>query len=227
MKKKYIIIGIIVFIVMLIAFISDIVFTLMKDEEIALLEKNVYANYPDFKEFATLPYGGGEGQESGKIMIGKSEEKYIIANAYKERLLSKELKYSQREVTMNNNPLVSSIFPDSIYVMQEDFMMMVLKGKSWDDMEKYKEDIIKIITKLDTSETFVLHIFLSPDNNINTNDHKALLLANYSYITRENVLNNAHFLKRDFLLSRKSDEQKSEEFWRLEFNKEMLALDSF
>ena len=231
MKKSVIISIVLVILVSLTIFIILGVSTyniLTKDRKIEAINERLSEEYPGFTEIATYSFGGGESENSGKMMIAKSREKFVVAKAYTENLLSSDLKYLSYEYTFNNNQVISNLIPDAVYIYDENdisnSIVMILKGNTWEDMNIYKEKILELINQLDTKEYFSLYIFLSPDTVINTDLHKALLLRNYMIYDREYTLKNANFLNNRFFIDRNDNEEKTDIFWENQFDKELNRL---
>ena len=157
----------------------------------------------------------------GVIIIGKSNEKFIIGKAVPEENYS-----GIEEFTFNNNEIISNFLKDSVFLYTDiegaSAVEIIVKGKEWNDMENYREDILNLINVLDTDEYFAMYIFMSPDSNINTDSHKTLLLRNHTIYDRIYNFKEAKLLDNLFFLQRDSDEEKSKEFWSEQFD---LALE--
>ena len=195
---------------------------LFKDKEILVLENQLSKNYNNYEILMLDGLGGGEGQRCGNIAIAKSGEKYIIAQASKENLFSSDIEYSQIEFETKTIESIERILKDCLYFYKESdeniYVMLLIKGDSKNEVKKYKEKIVTIANELDKEKGFWMKIFISPDDNVNTDNHKALLLRHFlgtpSYKNENiNILNPNIVIDRDF------EEEKSINFYEEEFNK--------
>lgn len=213
---------VIVILVILFGIVVELFKELFKDKDIVVLEKGLSKNYNNYEILMLDGFGGGEGQRSGDIAIAKSGEKYIIAQAYKENLFSSDIEYSQIEFETKTIESIEKIFEDCLYFYKESneniYVMLLIKCDSKNEVKKYKEKIVTIANELDKEKGFWMKIFISPDDNVNTDNHKALLLRHFlgtpSYKNENiNILNPNIVIDRDF------EEEKSINFYEEEFNK--------
>lgn len=217
-NKLILIISIVIIIILAIVVIYNV---FVRNRNISSLEKEILNKYPDFTLCADFSFGDGVTTGKTEVKIGKSNEKFIIGKEVPEE------NYSEiEEFTFNNNEMISNFLNDSVYFYTEIegafAVEMIVKGKEWNDMENYREDILNLINVLDTDEYFAMYIFMSPDSNINTDSHKTLLLRNYTIYDRIYNFKEAKLLDNLFFLQRDSDEEKSKEFWSEQFD---LALE--
>lgn len=181
------------------------------DKAQRMVEYNLSKNCSQSETYAGNSYGGGEQQSTGYGWIGLCDGEIMMAESSAE-FLSSDYSYNQFKYNSVFSSEVESEFPNSPYFFKtygDDIIYhdidIILRGDTWNDIEKYRTKIISLVDSLKNiykNDDISISVYLTPDESFNNNYYKAFLFnlnssySNYYFSSYENTLySNINLLK--------------------------------
>lgn len=161
-----------------------------------MLENNIKEKCKNYTSYLKANFGGGEGQIKGVADVGVCDNKFVVnlVNSKSASALSFTYDYRQKEYQFNNNDIINNAIGSSLYYIErsdnKNWIRMILKGTSWNDIDNYENEILKIAKELKGTGTYKIFIHLSADSDINTNYHKAALVYSLGSATDDRIEGN-------------------------------------